>query len=154
MATMLKTSKLICYTRKSYNFSYNTIPEREFSIVSNFLSLFYFQCPRTNRQHSWTDTFRHCTWVYATGRVIFFIYHYRLGFAQKYNVPLQRCLNDVLRRQNPIGPVVGCARMYAAPSEKKVFQRVKPHCNIGTIGHVDHGKTTLTAAITKSNVSL
>jgi len=44
--------------------------------------------------------------------------------------------------------------MYAAPAEKKVFQRVKPHCNIGTIGHVDHGKTTLTAAITKSNVSL
>jgi len=29
------------------------------------------------------------------------------------------------------------------------FNRVKPHCNIGTIGHVDHGKTTLTAAITK-----
>ncbi|NDC44375.1 MAG: elongation factor Tu, partial [Proteobacteria bacterium] len=29
------------------------------------------------------------------------------------------------------------------------FQRTKPHCNIGTIGHVDHGKTTLTAAITK-----
>lgn len=38
----------------------------------------------------------------------------------------------------------------AAPSAlKKVFQRDKPHCNIGTIGHVDHGKTTLTAAITK-----
>ncbi|XP_031623960.1 uncharacterized protein LOC116341180 [Contarinia nasturtii] len=33
--------------------------------------------------------------------------------------------------------------------EKKVFKRDKPHCNIGTIGHVDHGKTTLTAAITK-----
>ena len=30
-----------------------------------------------------------------------------------------------------------------------VFERTKPHCNIGTIGHVDHGKTTLTAAITK-----
>lgn len=29
------------------------------------------------------------------------------------------------------------------------FDRIKPHCNIGTIGHVDHGKTTLTAAITK-----
>src|SRR6266568_6328397 len=29
------------------------------------------------------------------------------------------------------------------------FQRTKPHCNIGTIGHVDHGKTSLTAAITK-----
>lgn len=40
-------------------------------------------------------------------------------------------------------------RNYAAPSEKKVFQRTKPHCNVGTIGHVDHGKTTLTAAITK-----
>ena len=31
---------------------------------------------------------------------------------------------------------------------KKVFERVKPHVNVGTIGHVDHGKTTLTAAIT------
>jgi len=37
-------------------------------------------------------------------------------------------------------------------SKKKVrvkFERIKPHCNVGTIGHVDHGKTTLTAAITK-----
>src|SRR6266568_1108078 len=32
---------------------------------------------------------------------------------------------------------------------KKIFQRNKPHVNVGTIGHVDHGKTTLTAAITK-----
>jgi elongation factor Tu len=32
---------------------------------------------------------------------------------------------------------------------KSKFERTKPHCNIGTIGHVDHGKTTLTAAITK-----
>jgi elongation factor Tu len=32
---------------------------------------------------------------------------------------------------------------------KKRFERTKPHCNVGTIGHVDHGKTTLTAAITK-----
>ena len=32
---------------------------------------------------------------------------------------------------------------------KQVFNRNKPHCNIGTIGHIDHGKTTLTAAITK-----
>ncbi|XP_055624723.1 elongation factor Tu, mitochondrial isoform X2 [Toxorhynchites rutilus septentrionalis] len=37
-------------------------------------------------------------------------------------------------------------RFYA---EKEVFKRDKPHCNVGTIGHVDHGKTTLTAAITK-----
>jgi len=34
-------------------------------------------------------------------------------------------------------------------SEKQKFNRTKPHCNVGTIGHVDHGKTTLTAAITK-----
>src|SRR5579863_6280497 len=32
---------------------------------------------------------------------------------------------------------------------KARFSRTKPHCNIGTIGHIDHGKTTLTAAITK-----
>ena len=32
---------------------------------------------------------------------------------------------------------------------KQKFERTKPHVNIGTIGHVDHGKTTLTAAITK-----
>nr|XP_014102219.1 elongation factor Tu 2 [Bactrocera oleae] len=37
-------------------------------------------------------------------------------------------------------------RTYA--NEKRVFERTKPHCNVGTIGHVDHGKTTLTAAIT------
>ena len=39
---------------------------------------------------------------------------------------------------------------------KEKFERTKPHCNIGTIGHVDHGKTTLTAAITKtlSNMGL
>lgn len=34
-------------------------------------------------------------------------------------------------------------------SEKQIFERNKPHCNVGTIGHVDHGKTTLTAAITR-----
>ena len=34
-------------------------------------------------------------------------------------------------------------------AEKKRFERKKPHANVGTIGHVDHGKTTLTAAITK-----
>ena len=32
---------------------------------------------------------------------------------------------------------------------KAKYERTKPHLNIGTIGHVDHGKTTLTAAITK-----
>ncbi len=37
----------------------------------------------------------------------------------------------------------------AAPGGKSKFERNKPHLNVGTIGHVDHGKTTLTAAITK-----
>ena len=32
---------------------------------------------------------------------------------------------------------------------KQKFERTKPHVNIGTIGHIDHGKTSLTAAITK-----
>ena len=32
---------------------------------------------------------------------------------------------------------------------KETFKRDKPHVNVGTIGHVDHGKTTLTAAITR-----
>lgn len=36
---------------------------------------------------------------------------------------------------------------------KEIFERKKPHVNIGTIGHVDHGKTTLTAAITKTQAS-
>src|ERR1035438_5726046 len=36
---------------------------------------------------------------------------------------------------------------------RQKFQRTKPHVNVGTIGHVDHGKTTLTAAITKHQAS-
>ena len=36
---------------------------------------------------------------------------------------------------------------------KEIFQRTKPHVNVGTIGHVDHGKTTLTAAITMRQAS-
>jgi elongation factor Tu len=37
---------------------------------------------------------------------------------------------------------------------KEVFQRTKPHVNVGTIGHVDHGKTTLTSAICRHQASL
>src|SRR5439155_22133051 len=43
----------------------------------------------------------------------------------------------------------GVAEERARSMAKAKFARTKPHCNIGTIGHVDHGKTTLTAAITK-----
>jgi len=39
--------------------------------------------------------------------------------------------------------------LWSITMSKEKFERNKPHCNIGTIGHVDHGKTTLTAAITK-----
>ncbi len=39
-----------------------------------------------------------------------------------------------------------------AEMAKQKFERTKPHCNVGTIGHVDHGKTTLTAALTKVSV--
>jgi elongation factor Tu len=46
---------------------------------------------------------------------------------------------------------IGCAAAEDGEQvmSKEKFERNKPHCNIGTIGHVDHGKTTLTAAITK-----
>uniref|UniRef100_A0A183CJJ1 protein-synthesizing GTPase n=1 Tax=Globodera pallida TaxID=36090 RepID=A0A183CJJ1_GLOPA len=41
-------------------------------------------------------------------------------------------------------------RFYAAaPGVKVTYKRTKPHLNVGTIGHVDHGKTTLSSAITK-----
>jgi len=52
-----------------------------------------------------------------------------------------KSLNRYLHSSNALSAV--------APGGKKTFQRDKPHLNIGTIGHVDHGKTTLTAAITK-----
>ena len=48
--------------------------------------------------------------------------------------------------------ILQSVRTYAGPpvpGGKKSYSRDKPHCNVGTIGHVDHGKTTLTAAITK-----
>ncbi|VDM97964.1 unnamed protein product [Thelazia callipaeda] len=41
------------------------------------------------------------------------------------------------------------ARCLAVPGMKQVYKRTKPHLNVGTIGHVDHGKTTLSSAITK-----
>src|SRR5258705_13578393 len=48
--------------------------------------------------------------------------------------------------------MAGMSRFYyeeETKMSKEKFDRSKPHVNIGTIGHVDHGKTTLTAAITK-----
>ncbi|XP_065562111.1 elongation factor Tu-like [Artemia franciscana] len=69
------------------------------------------------------------------------------------NLARQLCTIQVLQRHaktlaahDTQQPLVLTSRLY---STKEVYQRDKPHCNIGTIGHVDHGKTTLTAAITK-----
>ncbi|XP_030766999.1 elongation factor Tu, mitochondrial-like [Sitophilus oryzae] len=55
-------------------------------------------------------------------------------------------IHNYARTLQIISPEHTQKRSYA---EKQVFDRSKPHCNVGTIGHVDHGKTTLTAAITK-----
>jgi len=65
-----------------------------------------------------------------------------------------KCLcsvKNVKGLNTPLRQIYGCqVRLYAAePAAKKGYARLKPHVNIGTIGHVDHGKTTLTAAITK-----
>ncbi|KAL6725498.1 hypothetical protein Aduo_007547 [Ancylostoma duodenale] len=53
----------------------------------------------------------------------------------------ERVVSGILRSQQ--------VRCLAVPGGKEVFKRTKPHLNVGTIGHVDHGKTTLTSAITK-----
>lgn len=62
----------------------------------------------------------------------------------------------VLRQTYPCLFTISTRHMAAMPpkppgvgNQQKVYKRDKPHCNVGTIGHVDHGKTTLTAAITK-----
>ncbi|RCN45756.1 putative translation elongation factor Tu [Ancylostoma caninum] len=54
---------------------------------------------------------------------------------------IPRVVSGILRSQQ--------VRCLAVPGGKEVFKRTKPHLNVGTIGHVDHGKTTLTSAITK-----
>ncbi|KAF5279622.1 hypothetical protein FQA39_LY18262 [Lamprigera yunnana] len=80
-----------------------------------------------------------------------------LVFARTSVFPLVRTLKTIVNSEFYTLPnkasVIQClsltnqSRLYA--TEKKVYERTKPHCNVGTIGHVDHGKTTLTAAITK-----
>lgn len=49
----------------------------------------------------------------------------------------------------PKAPALSLLSRGLAVEAKKIYVRDKPHVNVGTIGHVDHGKTTLTAAITK-----
>src|SRR5690606_8071435 len=47
-------------------------------------------------------------------------------------------------------PQSTCPHRRVGPMAKEKFERTKPHVNVGTMGHIDHGKTTLTAAITKT----
>jgi|TARA_B110000196_G_C21087162_1_gene635631 elongation factor Tu len=78
------------------------------------------------------------------------------------SIPITR--SSVVRRKSPVANLPDGGSCLAFEDEwfwntvrfrkdkamaKEKFERNKPHCNIGTIGHVDHGKTTLTAAITK-----
>ncbi|CAB1110552.1 unnamed protein product [Ectocarpus sp. CCAP 1310/34] len=58
-------------------------------------------------------------------------------------------LSSALRATRVAGPAEPRLSGASAAAELSTFERSKPHVNIGTIGHVDHGKTTLTAAITK-----
>lgn len=46
-------------------------------------------------------------------------------------------------------PTLSYSRLYCTAVKAPKLEDAKPHCNVGTIGHVDHGKTTLTAAITR-----
>lgn len=65
-------------------------------------------------------------------------------FARTARFALKKTGNPLISLQHQSrSPVLNLRRGYA------VFERTKPHVNIGTIGHVDHGKTTLSAAITK-----
>ena len=56
-------------------------------------------------------------------------------------------MRSASHRPEPLTIIQNQSEVTAVAKEK--FERTKPHVNVGTIGHVDHGKTTLTAALTK-----
>ncbi|KAL1988946.1 hypothetical protein VTN96DRAFT_6935 [Rasamsonia emersonii] len=72
------------------------------------------------------------------------------SISRTVNLLLRSSRSSLLRPRsvNPVHHVFSSERM-AARGFATVFERTKPHVNVGTIGHVDHGKTTLSAAITK-----
>ncbi|RJE25774.1 hypothetical protein PHISCL_01887 [Aspergillus sclerotialis] len=76
------------------------------------------------------------------------------GIARTANLLFRSSRASLLRPAgvNPVHHVFANNRL-AARGLATAFERTKPHVNIGTIGHVDHGKTTLTAAITKQQAS-
>jgi elongation factor Tu len=73
-----------------------------------------------------------------------------MAFSRSFTTLLRtsRHIATPARGVNPVNRVFGHDR-FGARNYAAVFERNKPHVNVGTIGHVDHGKTTLTAAITK-----
>ncbi|KAJ5097301.1 Elongation factor Tu [Penicillium angulare] len=76
------------------------------------------------------------------------------GISRSLNILARTSRASLLRPRaiNPVHHVFANDKM-AARGLATAFERTKPHVNIGTIGHVDHGKTTLTAAITKHQAS-
>src|SRR6476659_7671905 len=64
------------------------------------------------------------------------------------NIEIGSCVNSATAISDATASLLPSSVRYRTMGKEK-FQRNKPHCNIGTIGHVDHGKTSLTAAITK-----
>ncbi|KAL1977931.1 hypothetical protein VTN31DRAFT_790 [Thermomyces dupontii] len=72
------------------------------------------------------------------------------SISRSINLLLRSSRSSLLRPRtvNPVHHVFASEKL-SARSFATVFERTKPHVNVGTIGHVDHGKTTLTAAITK-----
>ena len=76
---------------------------------------------------------------------------YTMHFDHYEQVP--QAVADEVTREDGLRRVTNDAQTHVRTEierwRRRNFERTKPHCNIGTIGHVDHGKTTLTAAITK-----
>ncbi|CAI7650786.1 Elongation factor Tu [Penicillium manginii] len=77
-----------------------------------------------------------------------------MSFSRSINLLARTSRSSLLRPRaaNPVHHVFTSDKL-AARGLATAFERTKPHVNIGTIGHVDHGKTTLTAAITKHQAS-
>jgi len=123
---------------------------------------------RENRKQSVLATI--CTKQNVLNAILFLITLTACGVAyhatQSVSTSLQKCearqnVFTHMRWQCPEGPNSPLrhprnvtSAVATTPANRRLlarekFERSKPHCNIGTIGHVDHGKTTLTAAITK-----
>ena len=73
---------------------------------------------------------------------------FTMEFAKYVEVP-PNIAETVIKTHGTGNRVATCIQHEGKHMSKEKFERTKPHVNVGTIGHVDHGKTTLTAALTK-----